>query len=197
MNIQDIKGWTYGFMKRNESQCVEYIVSLRDDALYAIQSGDYSKASALYRDIAYGMEQLAMIDQDTYEPPLYAAVFCVAKVEAFWLHHREEAVKQLQIAREVAKRCAAYDRTDSALAEQDVTVLETLLSKMETESAFSALISSHGEDAWNLVNEATFTSFRPENTVSGLGCIAFITAIIVLVILYSVVVSTAPNSFAV
>ncbi len=196
MNIQDIKGWTYGFMKRNESQCVEYIVSLRDDALYAIQNKDYSKASALYRDVAYGMERLATIDQDTYEPPLYAAVFCVAKVEAFWLHHREEAVKQLQIAREVAKSCAAYGRTDALLADQDVAVLEKLLSKMETEAAFSDLISSYGEEAWNLANEAAFSSFHLENTVSGLGCIAFIVLLIVLVVLYSVVVTTAPNSFS-
>ncbi len=193
MNIQDIKSWTYGFMKRNESQCVEYIVSLRDDALFAVQDGDFQKASQLYRAIVCGMEKLSEIDQDTYEPPLYAAAFCVARVEAFYIKNRAEAVEFLKIARNYAKKCSGFGRTNPVLAERDLEVIDNLLSKLATETEFSKLVAEFGEEEWNLANEAAFSSFQPDNTISGIGCLAFIAVAIVLVVLYTYVSSINPN----
>ena len=83
MIIQDIKGWTYGFMKRNEHQCVKYIISLEEDATNAIQHENFSRASVLFRDIVGGFEKLSVIDKDNYELPLYTALFCLAKI-AWW-----------------------------------------------------------------------------------------------------------------
>lgn len=187
MDIQDIKGWTYGFMKRNETSCVKYIISLQEDALDAMQEGDYLKAAALFLDVAYGLEKLSPLDNDNYELPLYTALFCAAEITAFHLKNKEKAIILLEKAIEIAKKCSAYDRVDSEVAEKDLEVLMNLLSKLRACKDVADLIAEFGEDAWKLSNDSALSNIRLDNTISGFGCLVLILVLGVFFVLCSVV----------
>ena len=186
MIIQDIKGWTYGFMKRNEHQCVKYIISLEEDATNAIQHENFSRASVLFRDIVGGFEKLSVIDKDNYELPLYTALFCLAKIEAFHLSNKEEAIVFIEKAIEIAKACSAYDREDSDVAEKDLEVLRNLISKLRSCKDVADLISEFGEDAWRLSNDSVFSNIRMDNTISGFGCLMIILVFGIFFVLCSI-----------
>ena len=174
MNIQDIKGWTYGFMKRNESQCVKYIISLEEDAMNAIRDRNVPGAVAMFQDVICGLEKLSTIDKEDYELPLYTALFFAAKIQVFHLSNKEEAIALLEKAVKIATQCSAYDRVDSDVAEKDLELMKNLISKLRACKDVSILTSEFGEDIWKLSNDSMAFNIKMDNTISAFGCLLVI-----------------------
>ena len=193
MDLQDINGWTYGFMEKNETECMKYIIALQNDALDRLQEGNCNEAVLLYYDIICGVEKLCALDQDYYEPSLYAVLYATAKIEAFQLEDREKAIELLKKACKVAKRCSEYDRTEPAIAEKDLEVMNSLLLELQVGASVSVLKAKDTENTWNLTNYSAFSSFQLDNTISSIGCLIIIAILIALCILYSIVTTSNPN----
>lgn len=186
MALLDIGNWTYGFMQRNETQCVEYIVSLQDQATVAVQNGNFKQASNLFRDIAYGMEKLSAIDREYYEPLLYAALLYVTKIEAFGMENRREAIKQLKRACLVAEDCIGFDRSCSEMAETDLRMMHQFLTELKTGTSLPKLREEYGEE---LLHPSNSSENNEDNTISGIGCLVAVVAIIFFCVMYSFILT--------
>lgn len=193
MEIQDIKGWTYGFMKKNETECIEYMIALQSVALDILEEGDYRLAASLYYEMIYGIEKLCALDKNYYESSLYIVLFSVAKIEAFHLENRDKAIELLKQACVVAKKCTDFDRADSDIAEKDLELMQNLLTKLMAGTLILELKSKDVENFWKLTNDSAFSNMQLDNTISGMGCLVLILALAVFCILYSVVMSSTPN----
>ncbi len=193
MEIQDIKGWTYGFMEKNETECIEYMIALQSVALDILEEGDYQLAASLYYEIICGIEKLCVLDKDYYEPSLYIVLFTVAKIEAFHLENREKAIDLLKQACAVAKKCTDFDRADADIAEKDLELMQNFLAKLTAGIPMLDLKSKDGENFWTLTNSSAFSNVQLDNTISGIGCLVLILVLAGLCILYSVVMSSTPN----
>lgn len=179
-------------MKKNETQCVEHIISLQNVAFAAIQNRKFTEAEAAFLDITCGIEKLSDLDKEYYEPPLYAALFYLAKIYAFGLLNRWTAVNFITKACSVARRCTESDRADYETAKSDLEQMMKLLYQLEIGEPLSELGNEFGED---ILKPSKKAEFLPDDTVSGLGCLAGFVILIVFCVLYLIVASQI-NFFA-
>lgn len=173
MDIKDVRSWTYGFIERNETECAEYIVSKQNTALEAIKNGNYNMASVLFSDIAHGIEMLACLDKEYYEPPLYAALFYLTRIEAFGLRNRDRAIMHLKKACSVAQACSAYDTTGTNVARNDLEVMKNLLSRLENGESLDILKEEFGKE----FSHSPCTTTSSTSPSSKQGCLVILVVI--------------------
>ena len=144
MNVYEIQTWTFDFVERNETECANYAVSLQNDALSALKSKNFSKASEMFHNIVRGMGILSAIDKDFYEPPYSAACFHLAKIEAFGLKNTKEARHYLEIACDHAASCAKPGRPTAQTAERDLEMMKAMLEEFEKGVAVADIAGKFG-----------------------------------------------------
>lgn len=183
MDLNDVRSWTYGFIERNETECANYIVSKQNIALEAMRKGNYNTAASLFGDIAHGLEMLSCLDKEYYEPPLYAALFYLTRIEAFGLKNRDNAIMHLKRACSFAQACSTYDTSGATVAREDLAVMKDLLSRLENGEALSTLKDEFAGEF--TVSSGTATPSET-STTSGKGCFIFVVAIALIVGLFFV-----------
>lgn len=144
MELQDIRSWNYGFIERNETECAEYIVKKQEKALQQKEIGSYYVAASYFEEIVHGIEMLSTLSADYYEPPLYAALYELAKIEAFGKNSREAAIKHLTRACSFARAC--YNRSYSSAASNDLSVMQDFLDRLKNGETLDSLQEEYGRD---------------------------------------------------
>lgn len=106
-DLLDARTWTPEFVRRNENECSDKLLSTLNVAKQFTSECDYEMAVQAFFSVTYGLTLLLQIDEEYYSAPLYANYYALSKIYAFGLHDVQKAQNVLQMACNTALKCSS------------------------------------------------------------------------------------------
>lgn len=127
--------WTYGYVRDNEKQCSDTLLSVLRVSKDLLRERNYSDAAAGFDKIVHGLEMLVILDEGYYSSPLYANCYALSRIFAFGLNNKAAALTYAEKACEYAITCG----TD--MAKRDFYKMSEYRDALRTSRSLSSIAS--------------------------------------------------------
>ena len=140
--------WTLQYVKNNESDCSNVLLSTLNVAKDFLSERNYNSAANAFTNVIIGLEMLSQFWPEHYLPPLYANYFALGKVLAFGLHQADYAKVAFQNACDFAKKLGTEK------ARRDLQVMTEILNDFKRGRSLSAIEAEFGSSfPFDILNE--------------------------------------------
>ena len=126
--------WTKGYVRQNETECIDIMERFTGAMLEYIAERDYLMAARCCDEICYGCAAMACYDPNRYTPMLYGNSYILAEILLFGIGGTkglQAAIPPLQDALDYARDCAQPGRRTADRARRDAAKIENMLRDLQ------------------------------------------------------------------
>ena len=123
--------WSEEYVLTHTNECSDDLLMLLDVSIKLVHENNLADAETGFMHVIYGLDRLSNVDPYFYNPFFYSNCFALAKIYAFGMDKREEALSHLRMASDRCLTCTKTDYPDYEKARRDHAVILQMLTDLE------------------------------------------------------------------